>query len=104
MPRGGGSGWGRTKPAEHFIRSRSASGFSRSCRKPGRTRPATSLLELMSVCLAMGFQGDSLEPDGKEKISQIRSWLADDDSPGTWHTGSSLVRHWQGVSTQSAAA
>ncbi|MEZ5480334.1 MAG: DotU/TssL family secretion system protein [Thiolinea sp.] len=59
------------------------------------------LLELMSVCLAMGFQGRyRLEPDGKEKISQIRSWLADVIRRVRGTPEAALSVHWQGVSTQ----
>lgn len=56
------------------------------------------LLELMYVCLAVGFQGRyRLDNNGKEKLAQIRSWLANLIKQ---HKGSAerlLSPHWKGV-------
>lgn len=56
------------------------------------------LLELMYTCLSLGFQGRyRLESDGKEKITQIRSWLANLIRSNKPTVVQQLSPHWRGI-------
>ena len=56
------------------------------------------LLELMYVCLALGFQGRyRLDNDGNNKLAQIRSWLASLIHQTKGSAESDLSPHWKGV-------
>ncbi|MGB1010266.1 MAG: type IVB secretion system protein IcmH/DotU [Thiolinea sp.] len=56
------------------------------------------LLELMYVCLALGFQGRyRLDSNGREKLEQIRAWLADLIRQNRKGVERLLSPHWQGV-------
>lgn len=56
------------------------------------------LLELMYVCLALGFQGRyRLDSDGKNKLEQIRAWLADLIRQNRGNVERLLSPHWKGV-------
>lgn len=61
------------------------------------------LLELMYVCLALGFQGRyRLDSDGSSKLEQIRSWLASLIDQTKGRAESDLSPHWKGVETKEA--
>lgn len=56
------------------------------------------LLELMYVCLAVGFQGRyRLDNNGKEKLTQIRAWLANLIKQTRGTAERLLSPHWKGV-------
>ncbi len=58
------------------------------------------LLELKYVCMALGFQGRyRIVDSGKEKLSQIRSWLSELIRKQRGSTEALLSPHWRGVET-----
>jgi type VI secretion system protein ImpK len=60
-----------------------------------------NLLELMYICLALGFQGRyRLDSDGEEKVSQIRLWLANLIRNSKGAPEALLSPHWKGVETK----
>ena len=69
--------------------------------------PAKNLhiLELKYLCLALGFQGRyRLIDNGKEKLSQMRAWLADLIRKQNGNPEPALSPHWQGVSRDNTLA
>ena len=59
------------------------------------------LLELMYLCLALGFQGRYRIADrGQEKLAQIRDWLMQLIRKQRGSSETHLSPHWQGVVTQ----
>lgn len=59
------------------------------------------LLELMYVCLALGFQGRyRVAENGKAKLEQIQSWLAQLIRGQRGSSDKTLAPHWKGVKVQ----
>lgn len=59
------------------------------------------LLELMYVCLALGFQGRyRMAENGKAKLEQIQSWLAQLIRGQRGSSDKTLAPHWKGVKVQ----
>ena len=63
------------------------------------------LLELKYLCLSLGFQGRyRLIDNGKEKLAQIREWLADLIRKQNGNPEPALSPHWRGVSRDNTLA
>jgi type VI secretion system protein ImpK len=65
---------------------------------PGRN---LHLLELMYLCLALGFQGRyRMAENGKAKLEQVQSWLAQLIRGQRGGSEKALAPHWKGVKVQ----
>ncbi|MEB4591279.1 type IVB secretion system protein IcmH/DotU [Candidatus Thiothrix sp. Deng01] len=74
-------------------------GFFHELRDAG-TQPEANLhlLELMYLCLALGFQGRyQLEENGAERLEQIQAWLAKLIHQQRREANTELSPHWKGV-------
>jgi type VI secretion system protein ImpK len=59
------------------------------------------LLELLYICLALGYQGRyAVVENGKEKLAGIRQWLADLIRKQRGTTEPNLSPHWQGITVK----
>lgn len=57
-----------------------------------------NILELMYLCLALGFEGSyRIAEGGKDKLARIKEWLYDILQKQRGHVEHTLSPHWQGV-------
>ncbi|MGZ8143359.1 MAG: type IVB secretion system protein IcmH/DotU [Methylosarcina sp.] len=99
-PWGGQSGWAQQSLLSLFHKE--VSGGERFfdllkslAQNPGKNR---SLLELMYICLSLGFEGRyRLIDGGKNKLAGIREWLYQILQKERGIAESALSPHWQGV-------
>ncbi len=61
------------------------------------------LLELMYVCLALGYEGSyRIAPNGRETLQKVRTWLFDIIAHERGSAGTTLSAHWQGASVKAS--